>query len=70
MSQLRRRYDPLTYRHPRTIEEAFAPSPVEYACSVTKYTNVGLKFVSWIVRFGWMILFLCVLALISDGYQS
>lgn len=70
MPNTRNRYDPLTYRHPRTLEEAFKPSPVDYACSVTKHTNVTLKFVNWVIRFGWLIFFLATLAITSGAYKS
>lgn len=66
----RRHYDPLTYRYPRTMEEAFPPTPIDYACAVTKYTNFKLKIVNWIIRFGWLVIFLATIALTSKGYQS
>lgn len=44
-----KRFDPLTYRHPRTLEEAF-PDPVERGYAVFCYRQIGLIVTRWTVR--------------------
>lgn len=41
--------DPLTYRHPRTLEEAF-PDPVERSYAVFGYRQTGLIVTRWAIR--------------------
>ena len=43
------KHDPLTYRYPRTLEEAF-PNPVERGYAVFGYRQIGLVVTRWAVR--------------------
>ena len=44
-----KRFDPLTYRHPRTLEEAF-PNPIERGYAVFGYRQLGLAVTRWAAR--------------------
>lgn len=54
-------HDPLTYRFPRTLEEAF-PNKIVRGYAVTKYTNRNLLLTKWMLRVGLVGIFALFLA--------
>jgi hypothetical protein len=53
--------DPLTYRFPRTLEEAF-PDPIERGYAVHAYKLRHVALAKWLIRFGMCAIFLFSLA--------
>jgi hypothetical protein len=57
--------DPLTYRFPRTLEEAF-PDPVERGYAVHAYKLRHVALAKWLIRAGvFVILFLTIMELMT-----